>query len=268
MRQTPFTARLSPGDELAARAPCAIRRRTPPLRRLALDQLADRFNEAREHIPQSARRAERLDAPLDQRRRRERAGRRAAARRAAPSTCGVTYSRTKSTSPSSHAARVQRRAAFEQQRSDAARAEPRQRRAEASPSAATRSRAPRCFERAPRSARAAAAAVVTMMTGPASSCREHARGRRRPQPPIEDHPRQWPFAIRAARGQQRIVDQNRPDADADRVDFGADALRVAVGGGRRQRRPLAGRCRNPAVDAGRRLQDDERRPSRISVKNG
>ena len=89
VRHTPLTARLSPGVSSGASGD-ADAQAEAAARRLALDQLADRFNEAREHIPRSARRA----------RAARRAGRAASADEndrsgssgtpPAPSTCGVT----------------------------------------------------------------------------------------------------------------------------------------------------------------------------------
>jgi YD repeat-containing protein len=50
------------------------------------------------------------------------------------------------------------------------------------------------------------------------------------------------------------------DPDGNRVDPGPHTMRVAVGGRGRQHRAPPRRLRNPAVEAGRRLQHDERTP--------
>jgi hypothetical protein len=75
---------------------------------------------------------------------------------------------------------------------------------------------------------------------------------------VENYANQRQLAICATRSQERIVGQNRPHADANRVDFRANSLRVPVGGGRRQRGPTTGRLGNATVCADGRLQRHKR----------
>ena len=152
---------------------------------------------------------------------------------------------------------MQQRAAFEQQRADLALGQRLERRAKRAVPG-DRDLRTSIFQPAP--------VVEAIRAGrrrhdddrPGVACREHPRVCRRAQLAIEDHPRQRPFAMHGARGELRIVDQNRPDADADRVDFSAHDVRVPVGRRRREVRALARRGGEAAVEARGRFEDDER----------
>ena len=92
------------------------------------------------------------------------------------------------------------------------------------------------------------------------TCREYPRRGRRSKAPVENDAGEGAFTVHAARGEQGIVDQNGLDADADRVHLRADAMRVPVGRRGREECPPAGRFRQPPVEAGCHLHQDERPP--------
>ena len=246
VRHTPLTARLSPGCSSARQ-----RRRDPQAeaaaRRLALDQFADGFNEAREHIPPSARpvraaRRARSTSSADENDRPSSSG-----TPPGPSTCGATYSRTKSTRPSSHAAACSAAPPSSSSDSMLALAERARAPAPKRPLGATSISAPR----ASSGSRSVAAAppprrVVTMMTGPASSVEStRARAAASAAGGRRSRATSGRSRIRAARRQPRIVGEHRARPDADGVHLGANALGVPIGRRRRQRRsavPAPRRC--------------------------
>ena len=212
-----------------------LRRRAPSSaaagsrrRRLDLGDLADRFNEAGEHIPRSARRGRAARA----RSRRASAATRAAAAatRRPPVPSDV---RRHDTAGRDRPARVPDRAcsvAPPSSSSDAdrrARPAARARRAQraASPRDSQRSRAP-ALERSSRRVgrRRRGCRRRHDYDRPGVERREQARRGRRPQPAVEDDARQRPLPIRAARRQQRIVGEHRAGPDADGVDLGPLAV--------------------------------------------
>ena len=205
-------------------------------------------------------RPERLDPPLEQiaptqnepageKRHSARCRARAASRRAARNR----------PAPSSHAARVHRGAAFEQQRSDLPRAPGGSAPREACRRAATSICAPRASSGAGTSARAAAAAVVTMMTGPASRVESTrasggVRSRRSKTTRVSGRSRKAPRAVSCG-SSASMVPTPTPMASTSR----AKRVRVTVGRGRSQHRSGApGACGDAAVEADRRLEHDER----------
>ena len=200
---------LSPARSSGAerRRRCGSGRR-PPIGS-ALDDLADRFNEAGEHIPRSAHPARAAARDGSRRPARERApARPTSVLPAAPSTCGVDETaRTKSTSPSSQQPR-ERRPAFERAANSIARA------AQHAPTPRARSlprphrrSAPAVSSARPGRRSACCRAVVTIMTGPASRCREQPGGGRDAQPAVEHDTRAR--AVRDRRPGRSAADRQR-----------------------------------------------------------
>ena len=105
--------------------------------------------------------------------------------------------------------------------------------------------------------RAAAAVVTTTTPGSGRSPSDEPRGRRQPQARVEHDARERPARPRG-RQQQRVVGERRADADDHRVVQPPQPPRLGALG--RARDPLrAALCRgDPAVERGRRLEQDER----------
>jgi hypothetical protein len=90
----------------------------------------------------------------------------------------------------------------------------------------------------------------------------------RPQSAVEDDTRQRPFPEGSTRCKQRIVDQHRPRPDSDGVDLGAHTVRVAVRWDRGELCTHPKTSGNPTIEAGRRLEDDERPPLAYQCEEG
>ncbi len=88
--------------------------------------------------------------------------------------------------------------------------------------------------------------------------REHPGRGRNPQPPVEQDPRQRAAPMELARRQQRIVGEDGPGADRDRVDLGAHGVRVPQRIVRADARALPRLRRHAIVEARRGFHDDER----------
>ena len=129
----------------------------------------------------------------------------------------------------------------------------------------TRARGARTRSSAARSAglSRSASGVVSIITGPAERVENSAGVRRGAQATVEHDPRQGTLAVHLPRRQQRVVGENGPRSDGDRVHLGAEVLHAPIGGRRRELGARARRRGDAAVDARRRLEDDERAvPSR------
>ena len=98
--------------------------------------------------------------------------------------------------------------------------------------------------------------------------REHPRRGGRPQPPIEQDPRQRAAAMHLARRQQRIVGEDGSRAHGDGIDFRPHRLRMPKRIIRADARTLPGLRRHAIVDARRRLHDDERPLPRLEREVG
>ena len=122
---------------------------------------------------------------------------------------------------------MQRRTAFEQERSDLPRGEPLQRRPERAVARDLDLRAP-VLERLTHVGTRRRRRLRHDNDRAGLSCREHARRRRRAETAIEDDTDERPLSIDAAGRQERIVAENRSDPDADRVDLGPHAVRVPI----------------------------------------
>ena len=230
VRQTPLTARLSPGASSARESRAARRSRMPagvgltsatspsasirPVNIQSLDQhvVAERHApltsvERRDGAVAAAPATARPPAPSAVRRhehlRRDRRGPRPRTR-----ACSV--------GPPSTMSDERRRAA----------ASARQRLARNASAVAGVQRISTLAPRPPRSASAATACSAAVARchdydRPGVERREHPRRRRRAQAAVEDDADSGRCAIGAARRQQRIVDEDRLGPDRDRVDLGA-----------------------------------------------
>src|SRR6266850_4628939 len=255
VRQTPFTARLSPDDNSPA-SDVAIRSRTPPavgLRSTSSPTASTRpvnisFNQRIGTEPQFA--------AIDELRRIECAS--AEKRHAARAD----DARADVNADQVHEVFIPRRrvhfgSALDEQRFDAEIGEALERRPQRRPLDGFDSGAAR-FERLYQLGAGRGRRRSHDHDRPGGQCREDGRVRRSAQPSIEYDPRQRAFAIYTARREQRIVDENRLRTDGNRVYFRAKQVGVPVGFGRRQDRPLARRLGDVAILAHRCLEHDER----------
>ena len=100
---------------------------------------------------------------------------------------------------------------------------------------------------------------VTIITGPAASVEERTRAVGDARNPRSNTTRvNGLFAVDEARGQQRVVYQQRAGANRNRVHLRPLVMRMTGRGAGRELRALAGGRRHPPIQAGRRLQDHER----------
>ena len=89
-------------------------------------------------------------------------------------------------------------------------------------------------------------------------CLQQLRVERQASPGVEDDPRRLPARADVAGGEQGIVGERRADADGDRVGLGAPAMdQLAAAAAGDPLRVARGR-RGAAVEAHRRLADDQR----------